>query len=690
MALALAIITGQNFTNRKYYKMSTLRKYQETDKSNIYKAWKEVNSVLYQLPMGGGKSVILSSIIEDHKDEQIIVFAHKRKLLHQLKGHLNSRGIRCGLLMGMTEEDLDSNIVVVSIKTAVKDARLEKLLKRNPNRVFIDEARHSRTGSYDKVLIEIKAANPNVKLLGVDGTPYRKDKKRLDFHFDVLIQSEEDIASLTEKGFLQKCKTIVCPIERRNLDAEVKEVANDYQLTALSHYMRKPKFLANVVEQYITYGEGRQNIVFAVDKAHARDLQQTFEDNGFEGKVARIDSSMTEKEIEQVYNDFISHKIQHLINVEMITEGVDLPDAGCITGARPTKSLTLYMQAAARGGRPDGVHDYFILLDCCGWTEEYGTISSPKQWSLNPEIDPNGKRLTHKVIGRRANGELEEDLEDFIGEVIEMSPEEYLKNLAGGKEKAELINLSLDDKIDSLVKDMLLPFKRVMDANAIEERYDLKYEFWERNKQITFTWTRKGAERHWRQNSFKMTIRCAIDGKSSVETYNTNSDNPIELYQLYSAVGTLGIALEEKKEKGVIKHIEEILEEVFVLENQKISIREFEKAEEQLKEDQWLASVQEHAKLHQVFKCAEPLVWSSVFSRDYKDDAIVAIEIPSGRINNHHNSLKLHTCRRMWDSEQRKYVVKEESLCIDEKNYIKGEKVLEMIKDAKWNEQISA
>src|SRR5690606_2080224 len=137
------------------------------------------------------------------------------------------------------------------------------------------------------------------KLLGVDATPYRKDKKRLDHHFQHLVVSQETTASLMQKGFLQKCKTIVSPIELDKLAEEVKETTGDYQVQALSYYMRKPKFLEYVVSQYITYGEGRQNIVFAVDIQHAKELQQVFEDNGFQGKVARIDSTMSDSVIEE-------------------------------------------------------------------------------------------------------------------------------------------------------------------------------------------------------------------------------------------------------------------------------------------------------------------------------------------------------------------------------------------------------
>ena len=189
-----------------------LRDYQKSDIERIESAWTEYNSILYQLPTGGGKSVVISKIIADRKDQKILVFAHKRRLLTQLKQHLLNVGVKAGLLIASTEENLDSNVVIVSIRTAVKDVRLDRLLERDWDLIVIDEARNSRTNSYDKVLKAIEANNPSIKKFGVDATPYRKDKKRLDEHFEYMVCSTEATASLIEKGFLAKYKTYVAPI----------------------------------------------------------------------------------------------------------------------------------------------------------------------------------------------------------------------------------------------------------------------------------------------------------------------------------------------------------------------------------------------------------------------------------------------------------------------------------------------
>lgn len=271
--------------------MPKFRNYQTSDYANIQDAFTKFDGVLYQLSTGGGKSVVISQFVLDRKDKNILIFAHKRKLLVQLRNRFAKLGITTGLMQGQNNENLDANIVIVSIRTAVKEKRLEALLERAWDYEIIDEARHSRTNSYDKVLDSVREKHPAVKLFGVDATPYRKDGKRLDKHFQFLVLPTYDTATLIDKGHLSKFTTVVTPIGRIN--EEVHEVAGDFQMGELSSYMRQPKFLDYVVNQYRESGKGKQAIAFAVDTQHAKDLMLRFIAGGFT-KVARIGSDLTD------------------------------------------------------------------------------------------------------------------------------------------------------------------------------------------------------------------------------------------------------------------------------------------------------------------------------------------------------------------------------------------------------------
>jgi superfamily II DNA or RNA helicase len=565
-----------------------LRDYQKIDIAAIKSAWEEYRSVLYQLPTGGGKSVVITQLVNDYKKENILIFAHKRKLLTQLKAHLAKVGIRAGLQIASKAEDMDSNIVIVSIRTAVKDARLETLLERNWDRVIIDEARHSRTNSYDKVLDAILEKHPNHRLLGVDATPYRKDKKRLDKHFQYMVTSIENTASLIGKGYLAKYRTYVAPIGE--IEQEVEEVANDYQQTQLSHYMRKPEYLNYVVNMYRQYGKNRQAIVFAVDKEHAKSLKKTFLSNGFTG-VEQMDSDMSVEEIERITESYENGTTRILINIEMLTEGVDLPDTGCIVGARPTKSLTLYLQMVGRGTRPKSDGSELIVLDCSGWTEAFGQLSSSKHWSLNPEINPNNPRLNNRVVGKKSDGTYEEDLTDFIGEVVEMTPEEYLNSVQNGLERATEINVSIDDKIANLLQAIAEMLAELFKRNKSE--YDMKVDT-SRGREISIIWSDINSKESKDWN--KILVRVNLDLKrrlyATLESnrYGGVSDNQIPEYMRMSKLaGILNTALLENSKTEV--QCLELFEQVVDLQKTKINLDAFKEASKKFTEEQWQKSV---------------------------------------------------------------------------------------------------
>ena len=71
-----------------------------------------------------------------------------------------------------------------------------------------------------------------------------------------------------------------------------------------------------------------------------------------------------------------------LVNVAIATEGFDLPDASCIVIARPTKSLSLYLQMVGRGLRPKKDGGDCLILDLAGNALEHGLPEDTREWSL--------------------------------------------------------------------------------------------------------------------------------------------------------------------------------------------------------------------------------------------------------------------------------------------------------------------
>ncbi|MDD5214862.1 MAG: DEAD/DEAH box helicase family protein [Methylococcales bacterium] len=73
-------------------------------------------------------------------------------------------------------------------------------------------------------------------------------------------------------------------------------------------------------------------------------------------------------------------------HVGLFIEGLDVPAASCCILARPTKSLTIYLQAVGRVMRPHESKTDCIILDCAGLTYEHGFVDDHREWTLNGKI----------------------------------------------------------------------------------------------------------------------------------------------------------------------------------------------------------------------------------------------------------------------------------------------------------------
>lgn len=674
----------------------TLRPYQTEDVESIETAWKDFRAVLYQLPTGGGKSVVLSKIIGDYREEKILILAHKRRLLMQMQTHLQNIGVKTGLLIAQREENMESNVVIASIRTAVKSRRLEMLIARHWDRVIIDEARHSRTGSYDIVLDRLLQVHPQHKLLGVDATPYRKDKKRLDKHFQTLVVSAENIKSLQEKGFLAKEKIYATPIGE--IEKQVKEVANDYQQTELSNYMRQAKYLNYVVDAYTKFGEKRQALVFAVDKAHSKDLLKVFKEKGYDS-VAQIDSDLSEAEVDKVYRDYENGDVQILINVEMLTEGVDLPETGCIIGARPTKSLTLYLQMAGRGTRPKSDSSDLIIIDCAGWTEEFGSISSPREWSLDPDVDPNDPRKKNRIVGKNKEGKLTTDLDemDEFTELVEMTPEQYISQVEGGMKAAEKQNQTVDQKIKQVqddlaellhkaavqgLKDKVSPFVGIVQRDRYDKDVLVAYFF---HKTRAIRKKKRDSDEEvdaWEDGSHVVEMNLGkrelmyakLDDDLLTNGWQRRGEDKKsvkEFREMSSVAGEINHQISDNK--NLMMQILEKYQTMHDLEKSKINLAEYKDLQKKFENDQWLHSIENHLKTSTEFKFEIPVSMTKYVRDSYYGQKAIAITLQKNSITTYLSNVVFSVT----DGYNKKPFSQE-------KKWLKSEKFYELLKDGEW------
>jgi DNA repair protein RadD len=228
--------------------------------------------------------------------------------------------------------------------------------------VIIDEA-HRWFDFYGKWMAD--EAWKDVPFIGLSATPWTTG---LGKYYDDLI-----IASTTEElikaGYLSPFRAFA----PAHPDLKgVKTVAGDYHEGQLGEAMDKPALVADVVSTWLGKGEGRPTLVFGVNRAHAKHLQESFIEAGV--PAGYQDAYTDALERSQIKRAFHSGEIKVVCNVGTLTTGVDW-DVRCIVLARPTKSEMLYVQIIGRGLRTAPGKDDCLILDHSDTTTRLGFVT---------------------------------------------------------------------------------------------------------------------------------------------------------------------------------------------------------------------------------------------------------------------------------------------------------------------------
>ena len=265
--------------------------------------------------------------------------------------------------------------------------------------VIIDEAHHALASTYKKLW----SFYPGSKFLGVTATPIRTNGDGFQDLFDKLITAVP-IKWFIKNNYLSDIKYFASHTPDIS---NIKIKAGDYDETELSEVMQDSAVMADLVQSYTDFARNKKMIVFAVNRAHSIKIVEKFNNSGFVAKA--IDTYTSTDERRKIVADFRNNKFRILCNVNIFTEGFDCPDVDAVQLARPTKSLTLFLQQVGRCMRPHPNKKYGIVLDNAGLWKEHGLPKMNRNWSLtgiDGNICPSKKSIIGlKEISSRENNE---------------------------------------------------------------------------------------------------------------------------------------------------------------------------------------------------------------------------------------------------------------------------------------------
>lgn len=401
---------GKNPRQLYEHQEEAIRKLDAMDKRGSFRT-------LLVLPTGGGKTLtaaywLLRNAVDQNK--KILWLAHRHLLLEQAAEAfarnaytdtmVNRTVFNYRIISGMHDKPVHiqktDRILIASKDSMIRSLdKLKNWLNGEEIYLVIDEAHHAVAKSYKKIIQYVADHTKSMKLLGLTATPFRTSEDEQGalkqvFTDDIVYRT--DLDTLIKKGILATPTFIDC-----NTNIQFTEHLGVQALKSIENLDTLPENIANdiadnkernriIVEEYLhNYEKYGQTIVFALNKVHAIALNKLFNEKGkaygirSEFIISEVQDMITGITISNADNErkieaYRNGEIQVLINVNILTEGTDLPKTHTVFLTRPTVSTTLMTQMvgrALRGLKAGGTKEAYIVSFVDDWNDKIAWVN---------------------------------------------------------------------------------------------------------------------------------------------------------------------------------------------------------------------------------------------------------------------------------------------------------------------------
>lgn len=352
-----------------------LRRYQEQLLEDLRQSMRQGHRrILAVMPTGAGKGTTIAVMVQSAADrgKRVLILAHRKELIADLSKRISWLGIDHGIICAGQPEDLTKPVQVGSVQTVVR--RIDRI--PDPCLIVQDEAHHLIRGNIWGRIID---AWPNAYLIGKTATPARLSGEGLGeahggYFTDMVLGPS--VADLVFWGFLSAARIYAPPVVA-DLSG-IRRRAGDYANDQAAAAMDRPTVTGDAIAHYQRLASGQQAIAFCCNVAHAVSVCDAFKTAGI--SAALLLGNTTNRD--QVVADYAAGAVRVLVTVDVVSEGFDIPAAGCAILLRPTQSLSLYLQQVGRVLRPALGKTHAVILDHVGNVHRHGWPDDPRDWTL--------------------------------------------------------------------------------------------------------------------------------------------------------------------------------------------------------------------------------------------------------------------------------------------------------------------
>lgn len=334
-------------------------------------------------PCGAGKTIMTAWMIKEslYRNKKSVFFVHRHELIEQTSKTFTALDIPHGIISAGYKMQNHLPVQIASVQTLAR--RLDNV--QPPDFLICDECHHILANTYKKILDKF----PNAFLLGVTATPQRMGGITLCDVFSSMVESLS-VDDLISRGNLTPFKYFAPAIGVDLHNVRIKR--GDFDNRDLERVMSATAIIGGIVDNYKKIIPDKSAICYCVNVNHSKSVADAFLNAGI--PAAHCDGETPKQARADIVENFRKGNIKVLCNAELFGEGFDVPSCQAVILARPTHSLTLFIQQALRPLRPDpnDTDKVAVIIDHVQNYLRHGLPNDDHHWSLEPNLHDEKKR----------------------------------------------------------------------------------------------------------------------------------------------------------------------------------------------------------------------------------------------------------------------------------------------------------
>ena len=340
----------------------------------------------------------------------LLFVAHREQILeqarHSFRQVLKDPGF--GEILSGTSGALASDAHVFAMVQTLQN-RLGQVPPTTYQVMYVDEAHHTAARSWESVVEHFEPQ----ELVGLTATPERSDGADITELFGGRYTTELRLWEAVDDQLLS-------PFEYVGVDdgTDLRDLAwhsGDYAVGALSDLYtgdhERVRRILQTIHRWVEHPGSMRALGFCVSVAHAEFMAQQFTHHGLAAEYLVGEHDQDHRD--RVLSRLRAGQLQVVFSVDVLGEGIDVPDVDTLLLCRPTQSSVLFAQQLGRGLRLSPGKTSCLILDFIGqhraeyrFERRYQALTNPAQGDVRAQAEaafpflPTGCSITLERVAR--------------------------------------------------------------------------------------------------------------------------------------------------------------------------------------------------------------------------------------------------------------------------------------------------